>query len=183
MWLLSSSHPSCVASGRGPVENPEIKWNKENVCECLVSVRAGTGRRSQLTSEGKDFPKSLCKTTADPAADSRTQAAAALPGLPWKPTESLPLLLLLLLCRHPIQEPSRNPQWENTHASDITLLIWSFWNVAKLKCMWTDMFVMSDTTVGRQEGFANSSTMTTREQESICLHSDMSHASLMCVHG
>lgn len=52
-----------------------------------MSVKAGTGRRSQLTSEGKDFPKSLCKTTADPAADSGTQAAAALLGLPWKVTD------------------------------------------------------------------------------------------------
>lgn len=96
--------PVLLLQERGPVENQEIKWNKENVCECLMSVRAGTGRRSQLTSEGKDFPKSLCKTTADPAADSRTQAAAALPGPPGKPTESLQPLVILLLHRHPTHE-------------------------------------------------------------------------------
>lgn len=68
--------------GRGPLENTDKVGQGKCLCERLVSVKAGTGRRFQLTSEGKDFPKSLCKTTADPAADSGTQAAAALLGLP-----------------------------------------------------------------------------------------------------
>lgn len=51
------------------------------LCERRVSVKAGTGRRLELTSEGKDFPKPLCKTTADPAADSSTRPAAAFEKL------------------------------------------------------------------------------------------------------
>lgn len=61
--------------------------------ECWLSVKAGTGRCLELTSKGKDFPKPLCKTTADPAADSGTQAAAllCLPLNLTTPLISLPL--------------------------------------------------------------------------------------------
>ncbi len=54
---------------------------------------------------------------------------------------------------------------ENAEAAAITLPIWSVWNVAMLYCMWTDTFVMSDTTRGRREGLANSSLIPTWEQD------------------
>lgn len=47
------------------------------LCERWLSVKAGTGRHSGLTSEGKDFPKPLCKTTVDPAADRGTRTTVA----------------------------------------------------------------------------------------------------------
>lgn len=144
----------------------------KRLCEHWVSVKAGTGRRSLLTSEGKDFPKPLCKTTADPAADSGTQAAAALLCLPWKLTDS-PHLFLSPLVYHPQGQDGkalRNWQQEKAGAAAITSSIWSVWNVAMLYCMWTDTFVMSDTTTGRWEGLANSSLILTWEQELNCLH-------------
>ena len=63
------SHPSSVGYGEKPTDKKE---QGKCLCERWLSVKAGTGRRLELTSEGKDFPKPLCKTTADPAADSGT---------------------------------------------------------------------------------------------------------------
>lgn len=102
-WYCSRIEPPQFCSfwggGGRPVRGPTDKVEQGKcLCERWVSVKAGTGRRSLLTSEGKDFPKPLCKTTADPAADSGTQAAAACsaarPALKthWlPPPASLPL--------------------------------------------------------------------------------------------
>lgn len=104
LWYCSHIKPPQFCSFWGekrPVRGPTDKVEQGKcLCERWVSVKAGTGRRSLLTSEGKDFPKPLCKTTADPAADSGTQAAAAAPlrGLPWKLTDSPHLSSSLFSC-------------------------------------------------------------------------------------
>lgn len=68
-------------------KRPTDEMEQGKCLECWLSVKAGTGRCLELTSKGKDFPKPLCKTTADPAADSGTQAAALL-CLPLNLTDS-----------------------------------------------------------------------------------------------
>lgn len=96
------------------------------LCERWVSVKAGTGRRSPLTSEGKDFPKPLCKTTADRAADSGTQAAAALLRPALKTDRLPPPLFLSPLMRHPQGRDAkalRNRRREKAEAAAITLPI------------------------------------------------------------
>lgn len=53
------------------------------VCEHSASVKAGTGRRSGLTSEEKDFPESPCKTTAASGLRAgRQDGTEALKNLP-----------------------------------------------------------------------------------------------------
>lgn len=153
--LVSLKHPCFGASGPiwGPFESPEIKWNKENVC-----VRAWCLSEQELGGV-LSWPQ-RARTSQSPSAKQQqtqqlTAGAQAAAALPWKRTKSLPNLLL---CGRPINKIFRNWQREKARASDITLLIWSLWNVAKLKSMRTDMLVMSDITVSRQQGFANNST-------------------------
>lgn len=83
----------------------------------------------------------------------------------------------LLSCT--IHKTAESGSGEKAGTAAITLPIWSVWNVAMLYCMWTDTFVMSDTTTGRWEGLANSSLIPTWEQEFNCLHYDMPHAWFM----
>lgn len=117
-WYCSRIEPPQFCSfwgGERPVRGPTDKVEQGKcLCERWVSVKAGTGRRSLLTSEGKDFPKPLCKTTADPAADSGTQAAAACsaarPALKthWLPPP--PPLFLSLLMYHPRGQDYEAPE-------------------------------------------------------------------------
>lgn len=51
-------------------------------------------------------------------------------------------------------KPRRSWQAGGKAEAAITLPIRSVWNVATLYCMWTDTFVMSDTTTGRRGGFS-----------------------------
>lgn len=166
-WYCSRIEPPQFCSfwgggGKRPVRGPTDKVEQGKcLCERWVSVKAGTGRRSLLTSEGKDFPKPLCKTTADPAADSGTQAAAACsaarPALKthWlPPPASLPLSPHVPSTRGKTTKPRRSWQAGGKAEAAITLPIRSVWNVATLYCMWTDTFVMSDTTTGRRGWFS-----------------------------
>lgn len=167
-WYCSRIEPPQFCSfwggggGERPVRGPTDKVEQGKcLCERWVSVKAGTGRRSLLTSEGKDFPKPLCKTTADPAADSGTQAAAACsaarPALKthWLPPPRLSSSLSSCTIHGgKTTKPRRSWQAGGKAEAAITLPIRSVWNVATLYCMWTDTFVMSDTTTGRRGGFS-----------------------------
>lgn len=164
-WYCSRIEPPQFCSfwgGGRPVRGPTDKVEQGKcLCERWVSVKAGTGRRSLLTSEGKDFPKPLCKTTADPAADSGTQAAAACsaarPALKthWLPPPRLSSSLSSCTIHGgKTTKPRRSWQAGGKAEAAITLPIRSVWNVATLYCMWTDTFVMSDTTTGRRGGFS-----------------------------
>lgn len=166
-WYCSRIEPPQFCSfwgggGKRPVRGPTDKVEQGKcLCERWVSVKAGTGRRSLLTSEGKDFPKPLCKTTADPAADSGTQAAAACsaarPALKthWLPPPRLSSSLSSCTIHGgKTTKPRRSWQAGGKAEAAITLPIRSVWNVATLYCMWTDTFVMSDTTTGRRGGFS-----------------------------
>lgn len=75
-FFSSFSRESTASSG--------TRKTSVRVCEHSVSVKAGTGRRSGLTSEEKDFPESPCKTTAASAG----QRTGRTGQRPWKTSDS-----------------------------------------------------------------------------------------------
>lgn len=117
--------------GRGPVENPEIKWNKENVCECLASVRAGTGRRSGLTSEGKDFPKS-------PKQQQTQQLTAGHRRL--------------LLCQDCLENPPRSSHLSSSSSSYPNLQKLAVGECTRIRYNFADMIVLE---CGKAEAYVN----------------------------
>lgn len=155
----------------------QMKQNKENVCVsagCLSKQELGGV--SELTFEGKDFPKPLCKTTADPGSWQRDTGCCGSAMSAFK-THWLPPLYLSSSC---VPSKARRQNPAKPYAVDITLPIWSVWNVAMLYCIWTDTFVMSDTTTDTWEGLANTSPIPTREQELNCLQYDMAVHDWFC---
>lgn len=127
---------------------------------------------------GQGLPKAPLQNNGRPGSWQWDTGAAALLGLPLKThrpgpltTTSLPLSLDVPSTG---QDGKALRNWQREKAEAITLPIWSVWNVAMLYCMWTDTFVMSDTTTGRWEGLTNSSLIPTWEQELNCLQYDTS---------
>lgn len=101
----------------------------KRLCERRVSVKAGTGRRSEVTSEGKDFPK-------PPSAKQQPR--------PGNATENGPLPAAIRKALQGLwrQRRRRRSPWRY----DLS----GMWR--RVYCMWTDTFVMSDTTTGRWDG-------------------------------
>lgn len=166
-WYCSRIEPPQFCSfwgggKKGPFEGPQIKWNKENVCVsvgCLSKQELGGVLCWPLRARTSQSPSAKQQQTRQLTVGHKRLLLALLRGLPWKLTDSPPPRLSSSLSSCTIHggkttKPRRSWQAGGKAEAAITLPIRSVWNVATLYCMWTDTFVMSDTTTGRRGGFS-----------------------------
>lgn len=149
--------------GKGPSEGPQIKWNKENVCEsagCLSKQELGGVLRWPLRARTSQSPSAKQQQTQQLTVGHRRLLLAYACMNTHRP----PLSWMFHLQE---QDGKALRKWQREKGRYDLSGMWQCFTVREQTC-----FVTSDTTTGTWEGLANSSLIPTSEQELNCLHYD-----------